>query len=70
MIKREIKTGSRDLSSAKEAEKRWRYNSVDRELRELIVGSCRLSVEGIDKSAARAAATRGPDSGKLKNLHY
>jgi hypothetical protein len=28
-----------------------------------------LAVEGIGKSSARPAVTRGPERGKLKNLH-
>jgi hypothetical protein len=58
------------LSSAREAERRWRYNSV-----ESWVLQGRLRRDGaiveftVDKSSARAAVTRGPESVKLKNLH-
>jgi hypothetical protein len=38
----------------------------------LIVDSWQLSIaiEGIDKSTARAAVTRGSERGKLKNVHF
>jgi hypothetical protein len=29
-----------------------------------------VGIEGIDKSSTRAAVTRGPEHGKLKNLHF
>jgi hypothetical protein len=37
---------------------------LQRDSWQLLVG-----IEGIDKNSARAAVTRGPDRGKLKNLH-
>jgi hypothetical protein len=56
MTERELRLGSRVLSSAREM--RWLYSSADsRQLRELT------------ESVAWAAVTRGPELGKLKNLH-